>query len=160
MLTQQQTIDLFDYKDGNLYWRISKAKHTNIGDLAGYVNSDGYVIVGVKYRYYGAHRIIFLREHGWLPKIVDHIDGNRANNKIENLRAATQAQNAANTKKSTRNKSGHKNISWDNEYKFWRVVIQLNGRSNFIGAFKDLEMAVLIAAEHRDYYHRNFARHD
>jgi hypothetical protein len=160
MITQQQAIDLFDYEDGNLYWRLPKANHINVGDLAGYINSDGYVIIGLKYRYYGAHRIIFLREHGWLPKIVDHVDGNRSNNKIENLRGATRAQNAANTKKSTRNKSGHKNVSWNKKSNAWTVTIQLNGRNNFIGAFKDLEIAVLAASEHRDYYHRKFARHD
>jgi len=65
--------------------------------------------------------LIFLYHHGYLPKFVDHIDGNKKNNRIENLREATKSQNAMNQKVSTRNTSGIKGVMWHKRDKKWFV---------------------------------------
>jgi len=159
VLTQEQVSDLFDYRDGHLYWKRPPTARVKAGAQAGYINDKGYVIVRLKYINHGEHRLIFLLKNGWMPKIVDHINGDRSDNRIENLRAATLAQNSANKKKSTRNTSGHKNISWNAQTQAWRVTMQINGVNVFIGNFRDIEMAKLIASEYRDKLHKEFANH-
>lgn len=98
-LTQKYVRSLFDYKDGNLYWKVRKAYRIKIGDLAGYVNITGYQEVIIDGKSYKAHRLIFLYHHGYLPKFLDHIDCNKLNNDINNLREATKSQNKMNQRK-------------------------------------------------------------
>jgi len=120
-------------------------------------NSDGYVSIGYKNTYLTAHRIVFLLHHGYLPEVVDHIDGNPSNNKIENLRAANKSTNAMNRSARSDSKTGIKNVY---PYKKgWAVNININKVRTHIGYFKDIELAELVAIEARDKYHGKFARH-
>lgn len=96
--------------------------------------------------------------HGYLPKSVDHIDGDRTNNRIENLRSVTHAQNSLNRKTPTNNKSGFKNVYWDKMFKKWVVNLNVNKKKIIIGKFDDLELAGLVAEEARDKYHGEYAR--
>lgn len=93
---------LFEYRDGKLYWRVS-AKHGRVssGDVAGCVASDGYVRIGIEGGSYSAHRLIWRMHNprGAMPFIIDHVDGNRANNDIQNLRKATHSENMYNQHK-------------------------------------------------------------
>ena len=97
MLTKQRCNELFEYRDGMLY-RKQKTRNTEIGAVAGNKRKDGYFHVRVDGKRQMWHRIIFVMHFGWAPETVDHIDGNPSNNKIENLRAATRAQNQHNRK--------------------------------------------------------------
>lgn len=84
-LTQKYVKELFDYRDGLLYWKERRGSRT-IGDEAGHVNNryySMYVRIDGKNVSYG--RVIFLWHHGYLPVQVWHKDGNNLNNKIENL---------------------------------------------------------------------------
>lgn len=93
---------IFTYKNGKLYWRSDATRgKVKAGDEAGYVDPQGYVTVGIAGRFYKAHRIIWRMFHpkGAIPDIIDHIDGNRSNNSIDNLRRATQAMNMRNRRK-------------------------------------------------------------
>ena len=96
MITQQQVLELFEYRDGDLYWKVKPAKQVAVGAKAGCKNSHGYCVVRVNKVLYGIHRIIFLMHHGHLPEYIDHADGDRLNNRIENLRQATKIQNSYN----------------------------------------------------------------
>lgn len=90
--------ELFDYRDGQLIWRIRPALQYPIGSTAGaYHASDGYWQIGYKGKTYSAHRLIFLWHHGYIPQIVDHIDRDKLNNKIENLRGSCKSRNAINS---------------------------------------------------------------
>lgn len=98
LLTQEYLKEIFDYQDGFLYWKI-KTNVTNIGDRAGYINklkTCDRRSVGVKGEVYGAHRLIFLYHKGYIPEEIDHIDRNSLNDKIENLRPASSAENQRN----------------------------------------------------------------
>ena len=139
-LTQDLLRGMFDYRDGNLYWRISKALCIRIGDLAGAICKDGYREIRISYKPYKAHRLIFLYHHGYLPKYLDHIDGDLSNNSISNLREATSQENSWNRKKSKSmngksTSSVYKGVSWHKQSKKWRTRIQVNGKRESIGLF-------------------------
>ena len=87
MITQERIKQLLKYKDGELVW-IKKSgigSHITVGAVAGSLKRIGYMGVCIDKSNYLTHRLIFLYHHGYLPKTVDHIDGDRLNNKINNL---------------------------------------------------------------------------
>ena len=154
-LSKEELLATFDYKDGELYWKSAR-KGIKAGDKAGYIN-NGYVQVKFNRKDYRAHRLIFLMHHGYLPQYIDHIDTDRSNNSIENLRAATKAQNGHNFGVSAHNKSGHRNVHWSNKDNRWRVHLRCNGKRISCGSFVELEDAVEAAKEARQKYHGEFA---
>ena len=158
MISSEKANELFEYRDGNLYWKTPTTKR-NVGDLAGFVRSDGYKALFFNKKIYAYHRIIFLMHHGFLPQFIDHIDGNKLNNRIENLRQATKSQNCQNSKKPITNKSGSKNVYWHKLAKKWCVELLNNGKKKYIGLFEDLELADLVAHEARSKFNGNFANH-
>jgi hypothetical protein len=158
MITQDQVKDLFDYRDGELYWQISTS-NIKIGAKAGSVNSNGYRAIKVNGKHYKAHRLIFLYHYGYLPKYLDHIDGNSLNNCIKNLRPATISENSCNTKKRTDNKSGIKGVSWNKQNKKWIVQLQVKNKNRYFGLYHDIEIAKFIAETMRYKYHGAFARY-
>jgi hypothetical protein len=161
MITQEYLKQLFDYKDGQLYWKLQKAKRTKIGSIAGAINSDvhgqNYRIVEIDSKSYKIHRLIFMYHYGYLPSRIDHIDGNRLNNCIENLREATASENAFNSKFRKSNTSGYKNVFKDKNK--WRVQLCIDGKNLSFGSFEDLELAGLVAEEARNKYCGQFVRH-
>jgi hypothetical protein len=108
---------------------------------------------------YLKHRLIFMFYNGFMPSVVDHIDGNPLNNKIENLRAATTFQNQRNRPINKNNKSGHKNIVWLENQKKWRVRVISDKKIAFQQNFNNLELAQLVAIEARNKYHGEYANH-
>jgi len=158
MINKQFLIDTFQYQDGNLYWK--KSKQGVAKDLkAGSMDSKGYIRVFLNNHPILAHRIIFMMHYGYMPNVIDHIDGNPANNKIENLREATKAQNNQNSKLRITNTSGSKGVCWDAKVDKWKVRIGNNNKRITVGYFEDLELADLVAQEARDKYHGKFARY-
>lgn len=158
MITQQRALELFDYQNGSLFWKVKPAKQIAIGSEAGCKNSHGYCVVRADGVLYGVHRIIFLMHHGHLPKYIDHADRNPLNNRIENLREASASENAYNKVAQSNNRSGCKGVRWHKQIKHWCVEIQVNKVKKYLGIYKDLELADLVAQEARDLYHGNFAR--
>ena len=159
MITQDQVKDLFDYRDGELYWKVNLARKGNIGDKAGCLASTGYLQSEINKKLYYNHRIIFLMFYGHLPKFIDHIDGNRSNNQIENLREATKSENGYNSKKSKANTSGVKNVCWAKKQKKWQVQLQVKGKKKCFGQYHDIKIAKFIAETMRYKYYGNFAHH-
>jgi len=159
MITQERLKELFDYQDGTFIRR-----KTGMSIVANFGNKR-YLRVYVDNKPYSLHRMIYLWNHGHLPKTLDHIDGNRANNKIENLREATQQQNCLNRKHHSNSKSPYKNVYLQSPIKNaewkrnWVVRVNVGGKSKYIGSFEDLELADLVATEARDKFHGAFARH-
>ena len=148
---------LFEYRNGKLYWKVSR-QAIQIGAEAGCMRSTGYVIITIAQKYYQAHRLIFLMHHGYLPEMVDHVDGNPSNNDILNLRASDRHTNQYNSKVSDRNTSGVKNVCWHKTKQRWMVKIKAHGKIHNLGYYKDLESAKLKAQEARSLLHKEFAR--
>lgn len=157
-ITQDLVKHLFHYENGVLYWKNPTATKIKKGTVAGRLSKRGYWDININYKKYKNHRVIFLFHHGYLPPIVDHIDGNPLNNKIENLRPATHNENLHNAKLSTRNTSGVKGVSWDKRENKWRATLNVNGVVKRLGRFKDLELAELVITEARLKYHKEFSR--
>ena len=140
-ITQELVRELFDYRDGNLYWKVYKGSTAQIGDLAGTIRPDGYRKIMIDYREYRAHRLIFIYHHGFVPERLDHIDGDPLNNDIENLRVATPAQNMMNRKPNKHYRgeptsSTFKGVTLDKRCKKWMARIGINGELKFLGLFK------------------------
>jgi hypothetical protein len=96
-LTFSQVSAALRYEDGRLFWRIETGRG-HIGAEAGSLNKKGYVALCLQGRYLLAHRVVWLLAHGeWPQGILDHRDRDRRNNRIENLRICTLAQNRANS---------------------------------------------------------------
>jgi hypothetical protein len=161
-LSQELVKHMLDYRDGMLFWknpnRPSKAK---VGNRAGTrSNTTGYRQVSINSTTYMEHRIIFLWHHGFLPPNVDHINGDRTDNRIENLRAATVNQNRYNAKPKRNNKSGVRGVFWSKTSDKWCAAVRANNRIVFRQYFDDLELAELVVSEARRKFHGDFANHN
>lgn len=138
--TQDLLKELFDYQDGELFWKVSKGSRANIGYRAGSVIRSGYLHVMINGKHYYNHRLIFLYHHGYLPEFLDHIDGDSLNNDISNLRVATQQENCRNKKKgkSINGKSttsNFKGVTWDKQHQKWMSYIFVGGKRKHLGRF-------------------------
>jgi hypothetical protein len=158
-MTQDDVKQIFFYKDGFLYWeKPLKNANVKVGDLAGTIHK---ISKRVKIQYnkkvYFASRLIFLMFHGYLPKCVDHIDRDQTNDRIENLRAATVAENQRNVALRKDNSSGVKNVCWNKRSKKWGVQLSFNGKIRHFGHYDNLELAELVALEARAKFHGKFA---
>jgi hypothetical protein len=159
-MTPELAHHLFTYVDGVLYWKNPlNPRITPAGTVAGTLGKLGYVHIQYNYKIYKAHRVIFAMFHGYTPDYVDHIDGNKANNAIGNLREATLAGNARNAKRRKDNASGVKNVCWHKRIHKWGVSLCVDRKLKHFGYFDDLELAGLVALEAREKYHGAFARH-
>ena len=158
-LTQEEAHRLFEYKDGVLFWKERpKASRKPKGDMeAGTASGHGYKKLAYQQKKYYAHQVIFLMQHGYIPELVDHIDGNTDNNNIENLRASNKSLNACNSKLALNNTSGHKGVVWHKGGKKWMARIVFKKRPIYFGLFDDFDLACLVADEGRILYHGEHA---
>jgi len=142
-MTPEEVKQIFLYKDGKLLWNINTAK-TKKGTVAG-SNSRGYIEIKYKQKRYLAHRLIWCYEHGkWPSAMIDHIDGNRSNNKIQNLRDVSNAVNQHNHH-SIRpdNKTGVRGVIYRQSTNRYLVQIRMFGKNKYVGSYKTLEEATM-----------------
>lgn len=158
-LTQEFLNEIFEHKQGGIYWKTKTHKTIVIGKKAGRRRPDGYMAVGIGGKIYKVHRIIFMMHHGYFPQTVDHINGIKDDNRIENLRAATFSENCLNRGLRPDNEAKAKGIRWCKNSKAWMVRVTVNKIRMFFGYHKDFELAELVAIEARDKYHKKFANH-
>lgn len=134
---------LFRYKNGFIFWK--KHRHPKcIGKRAGWVeNTDGYRIVGIDKGRYKEHRIIFIMLKGKIPNSyqIDHRNGIKDDNRLRNLRMATESQNKMNIGIRKDNKSGFKGVHFSNYFKKWIARIRKDGKSTHLGYFKSAALA-------------------
>ena len=158
MITQKVLTEFFNYNDGFLYWKIKPNKSIIIGNSAGTLRVDGYLATSINKKIYRNHRLIFLMIYGYLPKVVDHINGNISDNRIENLRQATYSQNSMNAKLSLSNVSGIKGVSWASKQNKWLASIKINCKSKHVGYYENIEQAKNAVINFREKNHGEFAR--
>jgi len=150
-ITYEKVRELFDYRsDGKLIWRITKSKNVKKGRVAGTSYTDWYSQVRVDYVLHMTHRLIYLWHHGYMPEgDIDHINQNKSDNRIENLREVSHQCNLRNTGNHSDNKSGVKGVYKHKSWSKWLAYIVLNNKQRRLGKFKSFDEAVLhrLAAE-------------
>jgi hypothetical protein len=158
-LTQEEAHRLFEYKDGDLFWKIRPAMCMRIGSKVGGTNGakQPYLRSRYKDQRFMVHQIVFLMHKGYLPKIIDHIDGNIQNNSIENLRDATKSENAINKKIRKDSCTGVKNVSYHKPTGKYKVCVTVNKKRTHIGSYDDLEFAELVSLEAQNKFYGTFA---
>lgn len=134
--------DIFYYQEGKLLRKYSSGGKLENSE-AGYLCEDGYVKVEINDKTTGAHRIIWELFNGPIPEglEIDHIDRNRSNNLIENLRLFTRQQNCQHQGITKRNKSGFKGVSFHKGSNKWTSQININKKCYTIGYFDTIEEA-------------------
>lgn len=131
------------------------------GQLAGNIEVFGYHVIHIQHNggSYKAHRLAWLWMTGeWPEDQIDHVNGERADNRFANLREATNSQNLANSKASSRNRSGHKGVYWFAESEKWRANIRVNGRLISLGLFGNKEDAAAAYEAAAKLHFGEFAR--
>ena len=141
MLTVKYLRKILDYDaaTGVFVWRITKSG-CYTGEIAGFYVKK-YRYIGIDRHIYQAHNLAWFYVYGIWPKQLDHKNTICDDNRITNLRCATNSQNAANRKIRVDNKSGFKGVSWHKGSNKWSARIGHNGKRRTIGYFKTAELA-------------------
>jgi len=151
MVSAEELNKRFEYKDGKLYrkyieggWKTSNTRYS--GKEAGSLMKGGYRSVrwvddGEKHNQL-AHRVIYAMHHDTWPLVIDHIDRDPTNNKIENLRPADKRINSINRNKPANNTSGVRGVSWNKGTKRWHAYIKNNQLRYNLGHFDCLGQAI------------------
>jgi hypothetical protein len=147
-LTLETLKEVLSYNEttGQFTWasKPSNKSRAKVGAAAGsFQKTRGYWLITILGEKYLAHRLAWLWFYGeWPSKEIDHINRNRLDNRICNLRLATSSENKQNAGVQSRNKSGHKGIKWYERSKKWRAQITVNKKQIHLGIFECFNEAV------------------
>jgi hypothetical protein len=143
--------DYFEYRGGKLYNKTNRSANARMGEEAGYADVR-YHRTSLSGKLLLTHRVIWEMHYGLIPDglQIDHIDHDKMNNNIENLRIVSAKENNKNLPKVT-------NISWIEKRGVWQASIKLDGKNIWLGYHKNKEIAELVVSEARDKYgfHQN-----
>lgn len=144
-MTQIEIRNLVNYDEniGKMVWKEILPYHrAKVGDFVGTLHHSGYYYVTINKVYYGIHRLIWLYVHGKFPtNVIDHINGIRSDNRLCNLREATQQQNCMNRRKNVNNTSGYTGVVLDKRTGNWNAQTKIMKKNIHIGTFKTPEDA-------------------
>jgi hypothetical protein len=151
--------DTYQYnkETGEIFWKNKPKGKVTFKSK----NKGGYLCGGVLGKQYYTHRVAWLLHYGsWPDGPVDHINGIKSDNRIENLRVVTPEENQKNQKKHSRNTTGVVGVYWVGRVNRWQVQIGLNGKDKHLGLFKDFDKAMIARkeAEVKYGYHKNHGR--
>lgn len=134
-ITLEQSLlhEMLDYQDGQLVWKNKPYNlvHLN-GKVAGCMHKSGYRQIKFGQVMYPAHRIMWIYHNGSIDENmqIDHINGIKTDNRIENLRLVTAQQNCFNRSKFTA-----KGYCWSKAAQKWQANITVNGKNKYLGQF-------------------------
>lgn len=154
-LSAEVAAELFNYdpKTGLFRKRNTRGEWKSFDP---YEDEDGYYRMRVFGRQLPAHRLAFLLKTGDMPEIVDHINGDRKDNRWKNLRPATSSENACNSVVKVNNRLGHKNIIRVPSGAF-QVSVAKTGKKRVYRNFDDLPKAIAFRDKALAKSHRSFA---
>jgi hypothetical protein len=161
MLTAHELRELLDYNPatGVFRWRVARSNRVKVGQETGCLNAYGYKVIGIHGRVLQASRLAWLYTTGaWPEHDIDHINGDPADNRWENLRAATRSDNQCNRRKQSNNKSGFKGVHFDQKRGKWRARIAKRGHDVDLGFFERVEDAGRAYQAAAGRVHGDFAR--
>jgi hypothetical protein len=144
---------IFTYTDGKLIWNIDRSDKVKSGRIAGTLKKNGYIQINYNQKLYLAHRLIFLYHNGYIPKSIDHINGIRNDNRIENLRECNQQQNLF-------NKRPYGYSKYKGVYKCkngFKSQIMYNSKLMYLGYYKTEKEAAIAYNKAALELHKDFA---
>jgi len=126
-----------DADTGKLYWRVNRGGTARAGSEAGCLKTGGYRQVTIGGKLYLSHRIVYLLTRGYIPELsLDHINGNKSDNRPSNLREASVQCNNRNSKQFTNNKSGITGVHWVKRDNKWQAQIRISNKAKYLGLHK------------------------
>lgn len=147
----------YNRETGVFTWKVSLAPRGPVGAIAGTILKNGYRSIVVHGEQNYAHRLAWIFEHGSLPlQPIDHVNGNKDDNNIANLREASRSQNAANSKRRSDNTSGYKGVT--PHRKRWMARIRKDGVVHRLGTYDTPELAHAAYAVAANKLFGDFAR--
>ena len=143
MLTHERLLEVLDYdpETGEFRWKPHKGlRKVRAGTVAGTLNQLGYRQISIKRKVYLAHRLAWFYVHGtWPTRCIDHINRNRADNRLANLRDVTHSQNGANSR--PKNASHPKGVTFHAASGFWYANVTKDRKGTFLGNYRTMEEA-------------------
>jgi hypothetical protein len=142
MITAKRLREALDYDPatGVFTWKIARGYTAKAGTVAGCLNALGYVQISFEGGRYSGHRLAWLYVTGrWPSKELDHINRNRADNRLANLREASGKQNHANMGCHRDSKSGVRGVIFNRGR--WQANMRIDGRYKYLGSFLTKEEA-------------------
>lgn len=143
-ISQEELKLIFEYDPltGILRWKDGRSNMVQ-GSLAGCVHGSGYKVVTINSKTHKLHRIVWIMLFGQIPDgfYIDHINGNKIDNRLENLRLATSSQNQQNRPAPKNSSSGYRGVTWHKVVNKWMARICHKGKRTTIGFFDNAEDA-------------------
>lgn len=159
-VTQKEIVEAFEYRDGLIYNIGNRGSRAKAGNRAGALYPCGYRYIKINGKTIKEHRLIYTMFHGEIPAgyQIDHIDGNSLNNKIENLRLATNSQNQMNSGIDSMNKTGFKGVSKRKDSNRYQAEIKVGGKGIYLGLYKTPEEAHMAYVNASKEHHMDYGR--
>ena len=132
-------MECLDYNGstGEFLWKIAPRRNTPAGARAGCLTKAGYVVIGLFGKALKAHRLAWLVSYGqWPSKAIDHSNGVKWDNRIENLREADASQNSSNQVAPSNSTSGFKGVTYHKRHKKWQAKIMHRGKRHYLGVYR------------------------
>lgn len=143
----------YDQNTGEFTWTDKASYKCFVGKKAGSI-VNGYIAIRYKRKAYKAHRLAWAFVHGYYPQqVIDHINGNKSDNRIINLRDVSRHENQQNIKTAlATNKSGYLGVSpADNK---WKATIRVSGQYKYLGVFDTPELAHAAYLDAKREFHK------
>lgn len=156
----------YDAETGVFRWRVKVGRGVAVaypGDVAGNKGAtvNGYLYISLNRQRLLAHRMAWLYVHGeWPTRQIDHINGDRRDNRMCNLRLATASENACNGRLRATNTSGLRGVSWSKDKRKWVARIVKDRKQHVLGYFGDKQQAHLAYLEAAGNLHGAFSQSD
>ena len=158
-VTQEFLKEHLEYRDGHLWW-IKPRQRVKVSQQFGSCYSTGYRVGMLKGKRYLEHRLIWLYHYGvWPKEHIDHINGVKDDNRIENLREATVQQNNFNRKSAKGSSSKHKGVCWNKERKKWEVRYRYKGKVYHVGYYETETEAAEAYRKATEHLHKDYANY-
>ena len=149
----------YDPATGVMRWKIWPRTGRPSGREVLTTNAQGYRVVVLMGRQYRVHRVAWLMMYGkWPPELLDHVNGNRTDNRLVNLREATRAENNRNRGMSGNNTSGFKGVTYNKDRNKWQAKIWRNNKAIHLGRYPSAQGAFAAYCKASREYHGEFRR--
>lgn len=147
-------VDYFNYYKGELTWKVPPNKRIRIGSKVGTLTPKGYILITLLGRKYLAHRVIFEMHNGPIPTgmEIDHINGIRNDNRIQNLRLVTSKGNHLNMGKRCDNTSGITGVAYCKRSNKWKAYVSQDSKLIHLGFFDAKEDAISVRKSAESFY--------